>query len=356
MKDLFRKKRELESSMLSEIKKRPNFLDYTKCLGILLVILAHFPRHFDIPFSQSPIWWAYHTIVLFHMPLFFIVSGMLMKETELIMAVQKISKRLLVPYVLICCIATVLGFSIWLLGNNHPNIGVLIHQIKSILMVSDSGYYDLFSSAMWFCIALAWIQLLFAVSFNKPIVRISALVGGVIMMYVGNILPFKIDSASVGFVFFIVGYYGKYYFWKVDMLNCTNKVYLFFVVLCLLYVTTYLNVEFGKIQCLSVNSMYFGNYPLLFVVSGISGTILVMILASLLNNLKSRVIKNFVETVSIGTIVVLGFHKIIAISIKGCLQNYSLITGVIYSFCCLIICYFLIIVIRKNFPIIIGGR
>lgn len=332
--------------------ERPNFIDYAKTIGMFLVVLAHFPRHFVIPFAETPIWWAYHTIVLFHMPLFFIISGMLMKDVGFKVVVPRVLNRLIVPYISLCTISTIIGIIIYTLRGIPFNLALIKSQMMSIFMVSDHGYFDCFSSAMWFCIALAWIQIFFPISGN--IMRFCLAMVGMILMHIGNVLPFKIDSALVGFVFFLIGYYAKHYFWALSDLSCLKSGIILLISLCVLCTTMFLNVNFGNIQCLSVNSMYYGVYPLLFIISGIAGSILIMIISMLLN--KIRILKHFVTTVSAGTIVVLAFHKLVAISLGDFITIYTLSVGLLYSIACLCICYIFILIIRKYCPAIMGYR
>lgn len=61
---------------------RPNFIDYAKVIMIYMVVLGHYTYRMEIPFTQSPIWALMHSITLFHMPFFFIVSGIFYKTSD----------------------------------------------------------------------------------------------------------------------------------------------------------------------------------------------------------------------------------------------------------------------------------
>lgn len=54
------------------MKKRINWIDALKGFGILLVIVGH---------SGCPAW-LLHWLYIFHMPLFFMLSGLMVKESE----------------------------------------------------------------------------------------------------------------------------------------------------------------------------------------------------------------------------------------------------------------------------------
>jgi fucose 4-O-acetylase-like acetyltransferase len=111
------------------------------------------------------------------MPLFFIVSGILMKDASAKVITVKILKRLLIPYVIIVSICFFLGFSIRLIVDDESvNCNMIKQQLIGVLTASDFKYHDNFSGAMWFCVALAWIQFFFAVT-NRYL-RLCAIMGG----------------------------------------------------------------------------------------------------------------------------------------------------------------------------------
>ena len=83
---------------------RPNYLDLAKVIGIYSVLVGHFVYFYDIPFvANSPLWSTAHFVTLYHMPLFFIISGMLhnYKSPNIKNYLIKLCKTLLVPYLLL---------------------------------------------------------------------------------------------------------------------------------------------------------------------------------------------------------------------------------------------------------------
>lgn len=79
---------------------RKNWLDWAKVFGIALVILGYFTPDYKETYSSQ-------LLYSFHMPLFFIISGFLCKYSQNIdfcSYVNKINKRLLIPYFLLCII------------------------------------------------------------------------------------------------------------------------------------------------------------------------------------------------------------------------------------------------------------
>ena len=75
-------------------------IDISKCLGIFLVVLGHC-LHNDSA--------AHDVIYLFHMPLFFFLSGFFFREQDLLLFFRNKTKRLLYPFVFLLCVCQNLG-------------------------------------------------------------------------------------------------------------------------------------------------------------------------------------------------------------------------------------------------------
>ena len=84
--------------------KRDISIDFVKGIGMFLVIYGHI--HTGDNFTNN---WVYS----FHMPLFFIISGMFIKERKkdenLLVFIKKEEKKLLYPYVIFSLISLLLS-------------------------------------------------------------------------------------------------------------------------------------------------------------------------------------------------------------------------------------------------------
>ena len=85
------------------MRKNIVWLDYARVLGISLVIFGHALQRFPAFEESSWLMWLWDYIYLFHMPLFFIISGFLFRATPITMenirsGGAKIVKTLIVPY------------------------------------------------------------------------------------------------------------------------------------------------------------------------------------------------------------------------------------------------------------------
>lgn len=134
--------------------KRLDYLDYTKGLCILLVVLGHIYDSSNI----LRIW-----IYSFHMPLFFIISGMLVKHTNVKersiknIIISKF-KTLIVPYIFLELIA----IFVWMITNEFTLQSLKWNIMDSILMYCRAG-------ATWFlpCLFIAEVVFILMVKYIK---------------------------------------------------------------------------------------------------------------------------------------------------------------------------------------------
>lgn len=129
-------------------RKRLTYLDMVKGFGILLVILGH-----TYPDSNSIKIWIYS----FHMPLFFIISGILLNHTntedkDIKSIIISKFKSLIIPYIFF----ELLAIFIWMILNEFTLNALRWNIIDSLLMYTRAG-------ATWFLPCLFVAELLFIV-------------------------------------------------------------------------------------------------------------------------------------------------------------------------------------------------
>src|SRR5574344_2322247 len=176
------------------------FIDIAKVIGIYLVVLGHYVYYLQLPFIPSTIWDIEHFVTLFHMPLFFLISGILYKERPFKDVLEKVSLQLLKPYIYICLICLFLGSAILFLKNSYVEIGFICKNLLGIASGADlySKGFISFSGPLWFCYSLLEIKVFlsfierFKIDRNK-LMLIFAFVGGGGMMFIGNKFPFRVD-------------------------------------------------------------------------------------------------------------------------------------------------------------------
>lgn len=163
-----------------------NWLDVCKGLTMLLVIVGH-----CLPYELR----VY--IFSFHMPLFFILSGYTIKETnsikDLFNSTLKDLRRLLVPTVIVMIIEMVYNIMI---SNHSLKTGGMIF-LKS-LMYGDSKLGENYVGFMWFTFALLITKLAYRVvsmiikNNRFTFLLIIAVICG--YLFNGIILPYHIDT------------------------------------------------------------------------------------------------------------------------------------------------------------------
>ncbi len=172
-------------------------------------------------------------------------------------------------------------------------------------------------------------------------------------MCLPNKIPFRIDSALIGFIFFSLGFYGKTIIKKVSSFSSTSRIFLIVASVVVLVLAATLNLDLNIRQGLSINANFFGPYPPLFIVSGLAGTIAVLSLATFFEKYKNSVILQ----ISNGTIVVLGAHWTIYVFVfKWWTQTTNVFAAIAIAFIDLAICYVLILLSARYFPALLANR
>lgn len=336
------------------IKTRPNTLDWAKSIGMYCVILGHYVYYFNIPYSANSLEWKIaHFVTLFHMPLFFIISGILLKMKDSIKnEIVKIVKTLLIPYLLIGIIDGIIYYGFLINGESLS----IIHVLKYIVGIFCGG--DLYGKAhiypagpIWFLYSLFIIKIMALKALNKKTLTIILMVLSVLIMFTNeNFLPFRIDSSFSGFFFFIVGYIFKDYWWKFINSKAVFTNFIYLIISTIITITIYVIYKNMNVsQGFSININYYSPVPLLFIISGISGTCMIISISKILSLLKFQFIYYF----SVGMIIPLGFQKIIMLMLYAINPN---LQRTVVCIATIFISYMLILITSKYVPILIGGR
>ncbi|MBR5278789.1 MAG: acyltransferase family protein [Clostridia bacterium] len=194
--------------------KREAFLDSSKAIGILLVILGH---TYWIPNG------LYALIYSFHMPLFFIISGYVYNDKKY--GQYKFSrfaygkfKAYIIPYLIFAAINLVLQigykfvFERTIIDGNY-----LITNLKGILLCTANKENMPNCSPIWFLVALffatvvLWLILKYARKFALVIATSAFLISYAIYKIRGVNLPFKLSVLGTAVFFMYIGYVLRQY-------------------------------------------------------------------------------------------------------------------------------------------------
>lgn len=204
-------KREIYSTIRTS-KHREIWADYAKAIAIFLMVLCHFGLR------PEEIQWA---IGIFHMPLFFFISGYFDKGKPISCdLIKKNFKQLIVPYLFF----SICSFSIcWISPYIHPEIyhhgsipQTFLKALIGMFLMEDQvrPYAFMPTGALWFLVSMFEIRILFSLicyywkKFKVGIVLIAAFC--YLLVYI-HFPFFSLDSAALSLPFYVVGFLMKRY-------------------------------------------------------------------------------------------------------------------------------------------------
>lgn len=337
--------------------QRYDFVDIAKVIGIFLVVLGHYVFYLNLmPYTFNSIWIIELCITLFHMPLFFIISGMLYKPCNIATTWHKCIQQLLKPYVYISLICILFG-SVFAAFHGAFEWKTIAKSIIGIFTGSDFFGYGIapYSGPLWFCFSLVMIKLFMSYIYslkNKLYMLIIIVLGGGMMMYIGEKLPFRIDSSLVGFIFFYIGYCFKHNFLSFSQMASVKLWTILLGSAIILYIVAFTCIDFELGKAFSINAMRFGKHPIAFFLSGVAGSLFIFSISQLL----AKYTFSWMRVISNGTIIILGFHHLIMLQFRGIIVSYNPLVAVVFSFFVIFICYGIIKLCEKHFPILLGNR
>ncbi|MEC1449983.1 acyltransferase family protein [Bacillus haynesii] len=189
------------------MQKRIDWIDVSKGVGIILVVLGHTP---------TPDWLKTF-IFAFHMPLFFFLSGLVYYDGNMTFTsfLFKKIKTLLLPYF----IFSVLAYLFWVLVERHftftgsSDVDPVV-PFKGIFYSMPDDYMLTHNPALWFLTCLFVVEMLFFIIkrwgrgrlFIVIAVMVTAVLGYLNDQYVGIKLPWNIEVALTAIVFYSAGF------------------------------------------------------------------------------------------------------------------------------------------------------
>ncbi len=284
------------SNPVSHTHTRVEWIDTAKALGIILVVLGH---TYDIPH------WLYCLIYGFHMPLFFLLSGLTYRYDPNISFgnyVIKLAKAYLLPYITLAFINLILH-SLWLLYLGQLNLHIIGRFLVGTLYCYATMEWMPNCSPLWFLCAIflsKFFLFLFYRLFHGNKFRISCaivicgLIAWLLSLSTLPRLPWNILPAMMGSIFLWTGH-----------LLRENKEFLsrgwsratILPILLSLALSPWLmdNVP-------GMNQNFYDNV-LLFLISGFGGSFLLILLSTQIKRISF--LTNFVGK---HTVILMGFN------------------------------------------------
>lgn len=310
------------------LENRLEYLDEAKGFAILLIILGHI-----YPGDNYIKIWLYS----FHVPLFFIITGVLTKHTEKCISlkqyIKRKFKRLIIPYITF----ELVGIFIWMLLNEFSFESFRWHVFDSIQMYCVVG-------ALWFLPTLFVAEVIFFLARkyfknNKTIIIINTLLFVLPVVFkTENHYLIVVLRCFVALGFITTGYYIYNNVVKVE-LKWTHMFSLFIVNTILALINGYVDLW----------GLDLGNI-LLYTSSGIIGSMTIIFLFKKINI-------RYLEYLGKNSIIIMATHQLILTYIVNTIsgsERYGYIIGLIVAFIIILIEIPIIYLINNYLPWMLG--
>ena len=326
---------------------RKLWVDYAKTLGMFLIVWGHY---FPEPISKF--------IYAVNVPLFFVLSGYLFKDCAFRDFIRKNAISLFLPYLLLCLFNFAIAFIFgWLSVDGFMRLGKtrVVAYLTGILIGSHSSV-----GMLWFVFILFWVKVLSYFTSKNVVVRVSvAVVFMIVAICVHRYGDLDRDfrfsqlfAIPISYLFFDFGRFLKeeLVFEIINTLSKKWKTVLAFSLFVLFYFSTRGNgnawVFCGKL----------GNSFWAFLIGSITGLVLILCMLNWLNLSISR----FIYVSAIGSIVTMAWHgwviKFTAPILYGMGDWMYCGVSCLLSFAIMVLFYFVIMVVRKCCPVLLGYR
>lgn len=238
-----------------------DWIDWAKILGIYLVTIGHG----NLVNTE----WQ-HFIYAFHMPMFFVLSGVLYKQRTFLETIKRSWRTLLIPYLLINFIC-LLYYDIPQVIRGTFDLYTLGHQLGAIFLGLGykAGGWIPVSTPLWFVIALFidFVIMSMLKSLWQMILMCCISVATVLLLHHFNIdIYFPIDSALMAFPFFTLGY-----LLKDNISKFKPKVWIELVIaVVFLLICYYISTYIGKV---GIGNCNFGPNIFIYYLTAIIGSV-----------------------------------------------------------------------------------
>ena len=272
---------------------RLEWIDWMKALGIYLIVLGHF---YSIGEKQ---------IYIFHVPLFFVISGILCKkENKAGLFWKKLWYNLAVPMLIMAVINFIYACVLQCLDGTFE-LKTTYWFVRNVLFGMVSGY-----GVLWFVLTLAVLKIIFQYSPSKVLFNVLVMIM-LALAYIYNHIdlsgyPFFLSAPSTiidvctAYPFFALGVYVQDFKGMLNEWN--NKMTL---VLAFAYGLLFVWISDLNNNYVAMYRCDYGGHLLWFLVGGIAGSMMIFAVSKLLGHAFKPV-----TIISRGTIIILGFHKL----------------------------------------------
>lgn len=318
---------------------RQNWLDWMKAIGIVLIAYGHFFSLYD------------RYVYVFSVPLFFVISGFLCKkETDTKLFWKKLWYNLVIPLLLICALNYLIEAIKGFLSDDYP----LPANPLLFLWNMFIGLHEAVGG-LWFVYTLIILKIILQFT-PRAYLHLLWFVAFSVLAYVHNHydvslfglhpsqLVWSVTDTFVSYPFFIMGYALRR--WKEEISAYKPNKYTFcWIILSLLLV--FLCGHHHEFVLMVICG--YGDNFLLFLLGGIAGSAFIYFVSKLLDNLRWPLVTD----ISVGTILILGFHGHFVKFFRSILDNSSPL-NLLASILIVLLFVPLIRFCQSYFPLIMG--
>ena len=332
-------------------QSRVSYIDIAKAIGIYLVILGHVVN------VGTPVKTLLYT---FHMPLFFILSGMTYKLPSgnnwqsILNRVKKYVGSLLIPYIL---------FALFYSKLTLPNLAFISYSSWKALKLAGS------LSSLWFLMVLfishVYLLLVYKLMQIKNgrnallllIIAIALFTIGVILPYGGKYgYPWMMNVAFVGSAFILAGILLRKLVSKFSDLVITWRLGILIISLIAFIIIMPVNKP-STGYVLMADGIY-GN-AIVFALTALLGSMIVIMISQISDVILSR--QSFILWVGKNTLGIYLIHKFIISGVHTILNNWGLDNNNVAIACAtsvlvLLVSCAVVVVINKFVPFILHYR
>lgn len=315
------------------MSRRIEYLDAAKFIGLVLVCYCHIPY----PEGQFHIW-----VYSFHMPLFFLISGIFFNVDRF--AVSKSVKQLLIPFIFYNLLACIISTGIGLIASGELKLPSLSSDfiLKSAYIIGPSWFLvSLFLIRIYCGLVLRYLGNIFLVVSTVGILAVFFCTRDSAVWDVASI-----GSTVLGLPFYIIGFYSRRFFIEEGRMR---GWWIPFTALIFSVPAIY-NGQVG------IHAHGFGDNMLLFILFGISGTVLIISLSKYIK-LPHSILNVFMD----GALFFICMHTLIfeySILIWNKLTNdfsgNTIAEKIVFTALTFVISYPIIVLMLKRAPVLLG--
>lgn len=315
-----------------KIRQRIIWIDYAKAIGITLVVFAHMPSVFA------------NYIFLFHMPLFFMLSGYLYKPIGLKSELKRSLQCLIIPYI---------AYNLMLMFLSTIQGKFELKLIRDVLLGNQELLPHTYR-ALWFVVSLFLMRLI--MSSIKSIKIITAVILLDILAFIilrnCNLVTtdcdlFQINTTILCFPFFCTGILIKHFSLEhcPDKIKSKYKFVIFSIFVIALFFTGHVNGKINVFRCET------GKNLVIFYITTLLISYVYIYACHRLFNKRNKI----VETFSAGTLLILALHQLIIHAFNR-ITELNTITSIIGTIFIMALCYPLSRFCIKYFPLMLLGK